>query len=239
MLTCGGDRSALSAAIVSDNSPPNDLFELTQILLSGSVEATHDRIDQLLDTGISLPNVLLEVLTPIAQRLGEMWVEDECTFADVTIAVGRLQQVLRHYAALFDAEPRQARAHRRILLTGAAHDTHSFGLSMLDLFFRQSGWEVTFEPGRGLTTAIAKVKKIAFEVVAVSIGSDTLLAQVSCDIKTLRRTSRNRSLIVLVGGAALIGHPERVALLGADGTASNGADAVNCAERLVRHNSYA
>jgi methanogenic corrinoid protein MtbC1 len=52
-------------------------------------------------------------------------------------------------------------------------------------------------------------------------------------ISTIRRTSKNPNIGILVGGQLLIERPELALLIGADATAQNGQDAVKQAERIA------
>ena len=52
-------------------------------------------VGTLLRDGVSMESVYLDLLVPAARRLGEYWDEDSVSFADVTIGLGRLQQVVR------------------------------------------------------------------------------------------------------------------------------------------------
>ena len=53
-----------------------------------------------LEPGLSAEDVLFDVLTPVARRLGEDWVQDVRDFTDVTVGVGTLQHVMRSLRSL-------------------------------------------------------------------------------------------------------------------------------------------
>ncbi len=73
--------------------------EFTNILLQHEVEVAYAYIDSIRVRGISLSAVYLELLAPAARVLGEMWEEDRCGFADVTVALCRLHEILRGLSA--------------------------------------------------------------------------------------------------------------------------------------------
>ncbi|MEN9527791.1 MAG: hypothetical protein RLY56_1742, partial [Pseudomonadota bacterium] len=52
-------------------------------------------------------------------------------------------------------------------------------------------------------------------------------------IRQIRRQSLNRAVRIMVGGHPFAGQADRVALVGADATATDGRDAVLQAERML------
>jgi len=72
-----------------------------------------------------------------------------------------------------------------------------------------------------------------FDVVGLAVGCERRLDLLAADIRTLRATSRNRDVQVMVGGPILTGHPEYVDVVGADGMAGDARQALQVAERLV------
>ena len=52
-------------------------------------------LEALLARGVPIDDVYLGLLTPAARELGRMWEEDRCAFTDVTVALGRMQRVMR------------------------------------------------------------------------------------------------------------------------------------------------
>lgn len=67
----------------------------------------------------------------------------------------------------------------------------------------------------------------------LSVGSGGRMEALAATIRAIRRTSRNRSIGVMVGGPVFIEHPEYVALVGADVTALDARQAPVQAARLV------
>ena len=119
--------------------------EFTNILLQHEVEVAYAYIDSIRVRGISLSAVYLELLAPAARVLGEMWEEDRCGFADVTVALCRLHEILRGLSATPPANTDTPPLGRRVLLVPVPGEQHTFGLLMVAEFFRRSGWEVWSE----------------------------------------------------------------------------------------------
>jgi methanogenic corrinoid protein MtbC1 len=80
---------------------------------------------------------------------------------------------------------------------------------------------------------LALVSGRAFDVVGLTVSVERHIAPLAQSIAALRRVSRNPEIIVLVGGRVFTERPELAAEIGADGTAADGALAVELADRLL------
>lgn len=183
--------------------------------------------------GASVETLYLDLLAPAARRLGELWTADLCTFADVTVALGRLQQVMRGLGPAFRGESGQRGHGRRALLAPVPGEQHTFGLVMVADFFSRAGWDVWSGPAASRAELVALVRADWFAVVGLSAGGDTHIAALAATIRAVRRASRNRAVGVLVGGPAFVARPELAALVGADATAADGRQAVLQAQSLL------
>jgi MerR family transcriptional regulator, light-induced transcriptional regulator len=121
---------------------------------------------------------------------------------------------------------------RRVLLTQPDSEQHMFGLSMVAEFFRREGWDVLGGVAGVGIDATAWVARDWFDVVGFSIGSETSLAWLRDTITRVRKVSRNRSVVVLVGGPIFSLHPQWAADVGADAT-TDGRSAPQISETIV------
>ena len=183
--------------------------------------------------GLSVESLYLDLFAPAARLLGEMWSEDECDFSTVTVALGRLQRLLRELSPAFGTEIEYPANGRRALFAQAPDEQHSFGLSMVAEFFRRQGWDVFGVVGCGIENPADRVRKEWADVVGLSIGSERWLGWLQQCISQVRTASRNPALVVMVGGPLFNLHPEWVASVGADATARDARDAPQVAMRLL------
>lgn len=188
---------------------------------------------QLAEGGATAHELCLDLLAPAARRLGEMWSSDSCDFTDVTIALGRLQLMLRELAARMPVAPVHASPPRRVLLLAVNGDQHTFGLAMVRDFFRAAGWRVAADSPKGLDALKALARAEAFDVVGFTIGAERHIEDLAAAVHALRRHSRNPNVRVLVGGPLLLERPEVAAQVGADATALDARQAILEAERQV------
>jgi methanogenic corrinoid protein MtbC1 len=211
----------------------DEVVGFTQHVMARDDTAIHQQLAALRKRGVSVESLYVHLLAPAARHLGELWDDDRCHFADVTVGMGRLQQLMRGLSTAFGTEIDPPAGGRRALLMPAPGDQHTFGLSMVAEFFARAGWEVV-----GVLDPLAagfedRVKDEWFDLVGLSAGSSTRLDSMRACIARLRRLSHNRAVAVMVGGPLFTGHPELVEQLGADGVATDGQHAPALAERLL------
>lgn len=183
--------------------------------------------------GLPVPALLLHLLSPAAARLGEWWVEDRCSFVDVTLGLMHLQQVLQALSPVLLADIAAPADARRILLLPAPGEQHVFGLSVVAEFFRRGGWDVAVEPVESLAEAAGLVREGWFTVVGVSAGTGERAGALAALVAAIRQASCNPDVAVLVGGAAFRTRPQLAREIGADGVAGDGEQAVRQAEALA------
>jgi methanogenic corrinoid protein MtbC1 len=207
--------------------------EFVRLLLTDELEVAYAYIDSVRVRGVPLTAVYLELLAPAARMLGVMWEEDRVSFADVTVALCRLHDVMRNLGAgqlqATDTLPQG----RRALLVPMPGEQHTFGLVMVADFFRRAGWDVWTDAVPGSNELISLVRQEWFTMIGLSVGCESHLEGVASMIHSLRRAARNRSIGVMVGGSLIAKHPELAIQVGADATGKDARQAVVQAENLV------
>lgn len=190
-------------------------------------------VSRLRERGLPVESIYLDLFAPAARSLGAMWEEDICDFSTVTIALGRLQRLLRELSPAFGSEIEHPSNGRRALFVQPRDEQHSFGLSMVAEFFRREGWDVIGGVGGAVAHPAEKVREEWVDVIGLSIGSDQRLDWLRDTITAVRGASRNTCMGVLVGGPLFVARPELVQQVGADGTARSAKEAPAMAESLL------
>ena len=190
------------------------------------VEAMHEE-------GAAAESLYLDLLAPAARRLGEMWEDDTCDFTDVTIGLWRLQNAMRELSPSFLRTANARTNGPRVLLVPLPGEDHTFGLSMVYEFFRRAGWNAWSGPVESSADLRGMVRREWVEVIGFSLACDEKLDAVRAEIRSVRRASVNPGLAVLVGGPGFTANPWLAAEVGADGTATDGRQAVLQAQALV------
>ena len=212
----------------------NDTLELVRLLMGNEDGGAWTFIELLEVRGATPASLYLGVVTQAARRLGELWEDDRCDFAQVTIGLGRLQQVVRALAPNFQLAAVGPAGHASsVLLLPAPGEQHTFGLIILAEFFQREGWHVIGGPISAGNEATATVRDQWVDIAGFSIGSLSRVDGLAARIQAVRTASRNRSIGVMVGGPLILQHPELVARLNADTTAADAPNAVAQAKALV------
>ncbi len=226
----GKSREATSK---SENIPEDQIKMFALLLIGQNFEKASDYIASLRERGVSEETLYLDLFSPVAKYFGQMWEEDLCTFTEVTIGVGRLQELLREISSDVRYQEQQAEEkNRRILLTPVPGEQHTFGMSMLIEFFYRAGWEVWGWPGVTDQNLLQLVKNEWFHIVGISmyaqIHQDALLQT----IQEIREASKNPAIKIMVGGHAFGSNPELIDSIGADAFAADGPQALHKADHL-------
>ena len=190
-------------------------------------------VRQFIDRGVSPESIYLDLLTPSARRLGQMWESDACDFLDVTIGLWRLQEVMHEIGRQSPAATGLRRNPPSALFTPFPGETHSFGALMVEEIFARAGWrsEVLLEPQRRELLQI--IADNAYDVVGLTVSCDCLSATLRDLIAAIRSVSKSPTTRVIIGGRLVNARPELVEQCGADGTAPDAISALSLAERMV------
>jgi len=138
----GGGEPPDMAAVTGRPISHDDVRELVRLVLMSDDMPARDAVQAFRLRGVPRALLCTDLLVPAARLLGDLWEQDLCTFVDVTVAVGRLQQALRDISARQSFRPADGESVRRVLLVPAPGEQHTFGLAMVAEFFRRGGWDV-------------------------------------------------------------------------------------------------
>jgi methanogenic corrinoid protein MtbC1 len=210
----------------------HEIEAFADALLTGDEDTPCAWVESLLARGCTAESLFMDLLAPTARYLGELWVEDCADPATVTFGVGRLHRLMRYLGPGFESEADAPSNGRRILLATPEGEQHLFGLAMLAEFFRRDGWEVAGGPAGPDEDLAQRLRDEWFDVLGLSVGSESRLPWLRTRIAHLRSLSRNRGLIVMVGGPIFTLHPHWVYEVGADATA-DAAAAPRLAEKML------
>jgi methanogenic corrinoid protein MtbC1 len=215
---------------------PEDIALFAELVLHEEDGAIRGCVVALRDRGVPVESIFMDLLAPVARHLGEMWERDLCTFTEVTVGLGRLQQVLRENSAAFAQfnGSTSTLEGRRLLLMPCPGEQHTFGLSMVGEIFHRAGWDVVTN-FLSSHAAPAMVEKDWYDVVGFSLACETGIERLSDVMKLVRRKSLNPRVSIIVGGAIFGLHPEYGQRIPADAIVTDGPRAPGLAEKLVNH----
>jgi methanogenic corrinoid protein MtbC1 len=226
-------RPAAAGVVLS----PDEVVAFARLLIRQDLSTVREYVGDLCRKGLSFDEFFLDLLGPAARCLGEMWSDDQCTFADVTVGLGQLQRLMHDVTPGFEGaveyNPYASRG-KRVMFSTLAREQHIFGLVMVAEFFNRGGWDVWGEPPRDHATLKHVASTQWFDVIGFSLGFEEHALALAAEIRMVREVSRNRDVAIMVGGPLLSLKPELARFLGADATAANGNEALARAEQLLK-----
>ncbi|MGV3633178.1 MAG: cobalamin B12-binding domain-containing protein [Pseudorhodoplanes sp.] len=217
----GADLAQASPRLPAEERVSDEVKAFCNIVLLQSPEAVAAHIETLRERGRSLESIYLELMVPCARYLRRLWDEDVCDFAAATLALWRLQQILRDFSAAFRSLGAEHSCGLRALLAPAPGEKQELSFIMFDLaligeFFRRDGWDAWIEPDSSSVEFAALVRTQWFDVVEFLVSGDKRLDALAANISAIRRDSPNQALRVLVCGPAFVRHPELILVVGGD-----------------------
>jgi methanogenic corrinoid protein MtbC1 len=203
--------------------------QAAKLAIDQRTEALQDGIEEVLHMGFDIVSVYSALVEPVAHRLGDLWMDDECSDAEIGVALGCLQAAVRrvsdlHASSILNVTP------RHILVMPPPGEAHMLGIVLAGDLYREAGWlvEVEFPSSDEEVAAIAKAQW--FDAVTVNL-SDVFtridrIDALTNTVRTLRRNSINPNIVIMVGGRTFAEKPDLAALVGADAGYANVAYAV-------------
>lgn len=226
-------RAAAAPGLPAAGVSANHIEAFVRLVLAADSRGEIGIVEALRSNGASFDMLCEELLTPAARRLGDLWSADLCDFAQVTMGLWRLQQLLREFRPLFPSEIDSRDRGLRALLVPVPGEEHTLGLAMVTEFFLRAGWQVSGSPPASVDQLRQAVRADWFDVAGLAISCETRVRLLAQSIGALRQASRNPDIRVLVGGPLFVQRPELVAFVGADATATAARQAPAHAEQLL------
>ena len=140
-------------------------------------------------------------------------------------------------AGAFEIGAELAPCCRSALLVAAPGDQHTFGVFILQEFFRRAGWDVQGGSVCSSDELLAQVERGRFDVVGLSVSNEIAVGEFAAMIRTVRKVAPTRALHVMVGGGFFLQHPDCLMGVGADATAQDGRRAVLRVSSLLGTNA--
>lgn len=185
-------------------------------LMRGESRDAMRHVEALLERGISMDHLLVDLLGPSARIMGDMWVEDSCNFVDVTLGMTRIQHVFRQLRMPIDNSETFTNSKGRALLVPAPGEQHVFGLRVVEEFMLRDGWDVDCRLQASLNDILYIVRDEAYDFIGFSLSGERLLEPLASAIRLTRLNSRNRAIRIMVGGVYFADHLEAGRQIDAD-----------------------
>ena len=186
----------------------DEINKLTNLLLD-TEEGSFDLAITVLKThGAPIDYIVLNLIPEIARKLGKQWEDDSLSFAEVSIAVNRLERVIHKLDYLFQANQLDRQQNKAIFITGFPGSQHTLGSLIFANFLIFSGWQVHRPSQANIDSIVYGVSSKELQAIAISISTYEELEQLPSLIDLLRQKSKNPRIFVLVGGPLYNRSPE-------------------------------
>lgn len=208
-----------------------EIAEFGELVMSPDISKASLYFDEMREKGYSLDTLFVHFLEPTARHLGELWNQDRCDFIDVTIGVAHMQELLAVFGAKDNIPARDV--YHRVLLLTTPTEKHVFGVGMVGSFMREAGWEVFVAANMTMKESAEFAANEWYGVVGLTLSNDKGLETAAKIIEAVKRTSKNKSVPVMVGGPVFTQNPALAIQIGADAAAADAPTAVVLAKKLL------
>ena len=201
---------------VKRNDLPTEdkIAALCDALLSSEDHVADDFILNVRRESTDIEVIYLSYVAGAARRLGQLWLEDEISFMDVTLASGKLYRIirgLRHVIAPSIIKDRDEHPAMFALVPGK---THTLGIEIATDIFRREGWDVDMMVGLDHDMLVDHSDRRSYRAIVLVANSDTMIEPLTRLVLALR-ISHPLSHVV-VAGNILDHYPNISSLVGAD-----------------------
>jgi len=176
-------------------------------------------------------DLMIELYVPrAAERLGEMWMEDEITFATVTIATLRLQSVLAEASGQMFHSPK-SEGHFRMLVVVPQDEQHFLGASVLAAQLRRLGCETQMSFAEDHSTLRQRALFDRPDALLFTCARAAALEQIGQIVLGIRN-AMPEAPVMAVGGAVRAARDVVMEMTGADIVTTEAKDVIAfCAQR--------
>jgi MerR family transcriptional regulator, light-induced transcriptional regulator len=213
---------------------PEEVQRFVDACLSHDEERCPALVTDLVEAGVPLERICLDLLAPAARVLGVMWEEDDADFLEVTLGLGRMQRVVRDLGRRVSAETPMSEDAGQAFLCAMPDEQHSLGLAMVAEFFVADGWGVTVGHPLGNSDVVQEIAAHWYDVVGLSAGIVERIPKITTLVASIREASLNAELAIMVGGRVFNDDPDLVMAVGADASAPDAAQGPMVARTMVQ-----
>ncbi|HEY6760073.1 MAG TPA: cobalamin-dependent protein [Baekduia sp.] len=189
-------------------------------LLVPDPRAAWAAVEHALARGVAPRRIYLDVLTPAMVEIGRLWETARIGVAQEQLATQITQMVLARLAPVLDEHTdATASTHprRRALVAGTPNELHAIGARMVADFLQASGWDVVLlGPDTRTAEIVDATRDTHPHVVALSTSLSSNLLSAGRVFSALRHLALEPKPLLVAGGRAYDGLPDRARVMGAD-----------------------
>jgi methanogenic corrinoid protein MtbC1 len=228
-LSAAQRTAAAIVGDITDHLDPTILATLHDAMLSHSSQDGRAAVRQAVMAGVRAEDIADFYVPTLARGYGDLWCEDELTFGEVTIAVSRLQSVLRDLEAYWPGLRDNAQSNASLLLINPRDVFHTLGAFVLSGQLRRKGISVKMSIGGNAKSVREELSTGKFDAIFISASQSDSLESLKLIIDAVIAATAVAPPIIIGGGLLEVESAKTV-------TARTGADfATGNAEEALRH----
>lgn len=175
--------------------------ELANLLIATDPSASSELARQLCVRDDSFALSRVSLLEPAARSLGDLWYADDCSAAEVTLGLGRIQALVRELGVAAAMSGYDLPA---VLVAPQPGETHGLGATLDSELLGRMGWDTRSEFPANDAALQALLAGAWFDVLDLSLSTalrrEELLPRLAITIAAARIASLNPSLVIVAGG---------------------------------------
>jgi len=163
-------------------------------------DSTHrdEILSYLRKAGLTDDDIIDKIIPTAARKIGEQWVRDELTFAQVTISASRMQELSRFLGGRNERVPSTIPLGFNALLIIPKEEQHTMGAFVAADQFRRQGLWVHMAIGQDAKELERTVTHNHFSMIGISAAARRSLKSVKTIVDILK--DKDTSIPVILGG---------------------------------------
>ncbi len=201
-------------------------------VLRGERDAAVDVILDEVARGTDAQDILLDVLQPVQVEIGRLWEQGRASVAHEHLCTAVTQLCMSMLWPRLNAGASEG--DRTVVATSVGGEAHEIGIRIVADLLKRDGWR-TFYLGASVpaTDVVAMLVEQRADVLAVSATMAGHVPSVRRLVEAVRDEPRCAGVKVVVGGRPFVVAPRLAKAVGADGLATDAAQAVEVCNALV------
>ncbi len=215
-----GSRASKETTLLP--APGPHAAEFLRLLLSGNHRAAGEQALGLVEEGMDIRRLYIDVFQASQRELGRLWLDGRIGVAQEHFCTAATQAIMsRLYPRIFSVP----RVGRRLVAAAVGDELHEIGVRMVADFFELEGWDSVFLGANTPAKAIAAtIEKEDAELLCLSATMLVHIPRLTETIATVR--SSCPPVRIMVGGYPFNLFPDLWKKVGADAFARDAQEAV-------------
>lgn len=217
--------------LIPENPLAEEAKQYLNHLLNGRRNQAARLIDQLVEKGVTVPDICEQIFQATQYELGALWQKKLITVAHEHYCTAATQVLMaRLYPVIFSRKKNGL----KLISCSVGNELHEIGIRMVSDYFEMDGWDTCYL-GSHLSEAqiLNSLNEEDANLLAISATVPVHISRIKSMIRSIRDNPDFRDLKIMVGGYLFAAIPGLAEKVGADATAPNARMAILKANTLM------